>query len=54
MLWHGRSYGYRSFGMLQPLVIFAGHLFAAVIFYYNFVNGFSGMNLFEAYYFGLY
>lgn len=53
MMWHGRSFGYRVFTS-QVNVIFAGHLFAASILYMNFVNGFSGLNLYEAYYFGLY
>jgi magnesium-transporting ATPase (P-type) len=53
MLWHGRSFGYREYTS-QVNVIFAGHLFAASILYMNFVNGFSGLNLYEAYYFGLY
>lgn len=54
MLWHGRSFGLRAFSVFLPQIIFNGHSFMSVILYSNFVNGFSGYNIFVAFYYGLY
>jgi len=53
ILWHGRSFGMKAFSGFIPQLIFSGHLFVSTMFWSNIVNGFSGINIFVAYYYSL-
>ena len=54
VLWHGRNFGQKAFSVFLPNTIFAGHIFMAVMFWSNWMNGFSGENIFKGFYFSLY
>jgi hypothetical protein len=38
----------------MPNTIFGGHLFMAYMFWSNWINGFSGVNIFTGFYYALY
>jgi len=54
VLWHGRCFGQKAFSVFLPNTIFTGHIFMAVMFWSNWMNGFSGVNIFTHFYFSLY
>lgn len=53
ILWHGRSFGLRSYSWFVPNLIFAGHLLSWTMFWSNWMNGMSGVNIFIAYYYAM-
>lgn len=53
LLWHGRAVGHRSYSWFVPNLIFAGHLLSWTMFWSNWMNGMSGINIFVAYYYAM-
>jgi hypothetical protein len=53
ILWHGRSFGMRSYSWFVPNLIYAGHLLSWTMFWSNWMNGMSGVNLFVTYYYAM-
>lgn len=53
VLWHGRSFGLRSYTWFVPSLIFTGHLLSWTMFFSNLMNGMSGFNIFVAYYYAM-
>lgn len=54
ILWHGRQFGMRAFSVFLPQSIMKGHIFMAQMFWSNWANGFSGIHIYQYFYFSLY
>ena len=44
----------KAYSVFIPQAIFKGHIFMSSMFWANWMNGFSGMNIFTHFYFSLY
>lgn len=53
ILWHGRSFGMRSYSWFVPNLIYAGHLLSWTMFWSNMMNGMSGVNVFVVQYYAM-
>lgn len=54
IMWHGRSFGLKAYSVFIPQAIFKGQIYMATMFWPNWFNGFSGMNIYTHFYQSLY
>ena len=54
VFWHGRQFGTKAVTFLIPLNLFKGFIFTGPVFFAQFDNGFSGLAIFNDFYYSLF